>query len=104
MRLRFRANITVWLTLLVLLPLLPLLGFSTYSAYRYTEELRLAVENELRQRTEGLAHEVSDRLAKKLGLMASLTLSGSALEGDLPALYKSARRTQDAYPVSPPSP
>ena len=98
MRLRFRANITVWLTLLVLLPLLPLLGFSTYSAYRYTEELRLAVENELRQRTEGLAHEVSDRLAKKLGLMASLALSESALEGDLPALYKSARRTQDAYP------
>lgn len=95
---KIRATIAQWLSLLVLLPTLPLLLYAIFSTQRYTDERRTTIESQLVERTDVLAKEIREILAKNLGHIESLATSGEARKGDVAALYLSARHMLEANP------
>lgn len=82
----------------MLLPTLPWLGFSLYSAYRYADERRDAIEAELARRADSLANELRDRIGRTYGYVHSLAISNAARTRNLPVLYGFAQRVQAASP------
>ena len=91
----FKSSIVAWLVSLVLLPVIPLFCFALYSIEHYAHERQLAVEAELAQRTEAIAHLLQNRLEKTLGYLSSLAISDAGRQGDVPALYHAAARIQE---------
>ncbi len=89
---KLRAGIVFWLGLLVLFPTIPLLAFSAYTAQRYAEAQRATIETHQLSRTQSLANELEQFLARNLGYLGSLATSIHAQNGDIGALYADAQR------------
>lgn len=87
-----------WLLIAGAALLAPLLLLSVYQLVQIQHSRQGSIEQQLAQRTESAALAVASRLQTGIGYLDSLASSDAALNGDLEALYRQARRVAQKVP------